>query len=115
MNIKYGLLVLLIALSLISTKSYSYNIAQNICEYIAADDKKRLRKLLKSNHLKLRKLYSDISCNNKNMLIFAASKKAKSVGELLVKKLPKKILQENASGVETEFPELGGLLAERVN
>lgn len=115
MTIKYGLFVLFITLSLVSTKSYSFNIAQNICEYIAADDKKRLRKLLKANHLKLRKLYSDISCNKKNMLLFAANKKAKSVGELLVKKLPKKILKENAPGVEAEFPELGGLLAERVN
>jgi len=93
---------------------YAYNIAKNICDYIAADDKKRLRKLLKANRLKLRKLYKDMSCNNQNILVFSASRNAQEVSSLLVKKLPKKILKENIAQVESISPEIANSIKERV-
>ena len=110
----YSLICVIISLGLFTPYTHAFNIAQNICEYIAADDKKRLRKLLKTNHLKLRKLHSEISCNGKNMLEFSADRKALEVGELLIKKLPKKVLEENLAAVEASSPEIANILKERI-
>ena len=35
-------------------KAQASDIAQSVCEYVAADDKKRMRSFLKSNKLKIR-------------------------------------------------------------
>ena len=86
--------------------SQSANLAQNICEYIAVDDKGRLRKLLKSNRLKLRKVFKDTYCNNDNLLIFAARNKANEIGQLLIKKLPKDVVANDLDNLATLSPEL---------
>lgn len=51
---------IVIIICLYIPKSYAFNVAQNIFEYVAVDDKGRLRKLLKSNRLKLRKVFNDV-------------------------------------------------------
>ena len=55
-------------------KAQAADIAQSVCEYVAADDKKRMRSFLKSNKLKIRNIFSGIQCNGKNLLEFAATK-----------------------------------------
>ena len=52
-------------------KVQAANIAQSVCEYVAADDKKRMRSFLKTNKLKIRNIFSGIQCNGQNLLEFA--------------------------------------------
>lgn len=95
--------------------SYGFNIAQNICEYVAVDEKNRLRKLLKSNRLKLRDVFGDVLCNGDNILIFAAKNNANEVGELLIKKLPKDTIAGELENLATLSPTLAELGQARVN
>lgn len=115
MKLVFYTISLILICNVFSPNAHAFNIAQNICEYIAADDKKRLRKLLKANHLKLRKLYGDVTCNKLNILSFTASKQSSKIGELMVKKLPKAILKENLPQVEESFPELATSIKNRIN
>ncbi|WP_448550343.1 DUF3718 domain-containing protein [Thalassotalea fusca] len=94
-------------------ESKAFNLSQTICEYIAADDKKRLRKLQKTNKFKLRNVFKDIRCNDDNILIFAAKQNANDVGELLIKKLPKSILIENMGELESHSAILAEIAKKR--
>lgn len=94
--------------------SHGADIAQNICEYTAVDEKGRLRKVLKANRLKLRKVFKDISCNGDNLLIFAAKKNAMEIGELLIKKLPKSIVEAEIASLTALSPALADLAKERI-
>jgi len=87
-----------------SPKTYSANLSLTICEYIAVNDKRRLRSFLKSNKLKIRKIFKGIRCNGMNLLIFAGKAKAVETGEMIIGKLSKKIIKKN-------IDELGGLSA----
>ena len=100
MHFKLTILLLATFLLVVPTESEAYNLSQSICEFIAADDKKRLRKLQKTNKFKFRKIFKSVRCNNDNILIFAARRNANDVGELLIKKLPKKIIAENMGELE---------------
>ena len=96
--------LLLINVSLFVPQSYAVNLAQNICEYIAVDDKGRLRK-----RLKLRTVFKDVSCDNNNILVFAAKNNAIEIGELLIKKLPRSVVEkeiENLSGLSAPLTEV---------
>lgn len=99
-------LILLASMFSYSPASVSANISLSICEYVAADDKKRLRSFLKSNHLKIRKIFKDLRCNHQNLLIFAAASGSLSTGELIIRKLSKKIVSANLSELEKLSPEL---------
>lgn len=66
------------------------NFSLRICEYVQANDKNRLRSFLKQNKIKIRKVYSDLSCNGDNLLIFAAKSNALEVGEFIIGKMPAK-------------------------
>lgn len=95
-------------------KSYSFNVAKNICEYVAVDDKSRLRKLLKASRLKLRNVYKDVSCDKDNILIFAAKKKANEVGQLLIKKLPKAVLESELNALSSLSPQMADMAKARI-
>lgn len=82
-----------------SPQAYTYSDLDSICLYIAEDDKKRLRKSLKTNHVKIRKLYQDMRCNDRTLLQFAIERKANSVGLFMVKKIP--VSQLKKTGVLT--------------
>ncbi len=69
------------------------NISLRICEYVQANDKGRLRTFLKQNKLKIRKVYSGLSCNNDTLLVFAAKANALEVGEFIIGKLPSKVVK----------------------
>jgi len=60
----------------------------SICNFVAADDKNRLRKKLKSSKVKLRNIYDGVTCNGLSLLQFSMSKKANNVGKYIVKRLP---------------------------
>jgi hypothetical protein len=62
--------------------------AASMCDYIKADDKNRLRKLLSDNRLRLRNIYDGIVCNGQNMVRFAVAHNANNVGEFIIKQLP---------------------------
>jgi hypothetical protein len=95
--------------------SQSANLSKNICEYIAVDERGRLRKLLKSNRLKLRKVFKDVSCDNDNILIFAAKKNAIEIGQLLIKKLPKAVLESELENLATLSSQLADIAKARIN
>ncbi len=59
-----------------------------ICENVAADNKSRFRKKLKESGLKLRNVYSGISCGGVNLVRFAMSNNAEKVGSYIVKRMP---------------------------
>jgi hypothetical protein len=108
-----SIIVLLLIAQLYSPKSSAYNMARNICEYVAADDKRRLRSLLKTQRIKLRAIFGDVTCNGKNILFFAAINNSDDVGELIIKKLPKKVLRSLADELTITSPVLGALANER--
>lgn len=80
------------------------NVAQTLCEYVSADDKKRLRSYLKTNKLKIRQIFDGVQCNGQNLLSFASSKNAVKTGTLMINKLPKaKVSKVLASISSTEL------------
>ena len=87
--------VLTITLVTKSPEANAANIAQSMCEYIAADDKRRMRSFLKTNKLKIRTIFSGIQCNGKNLLEFASAKGSVQTGTLMISKLPKKTVSAN--------------------
>jgi hypothetical protein len=93
--------VLTITLIANAPKANAANIAQSICEYVAADDKKRMRSFLKTNKLKIRSIFSGIQCNGKNLLAFASAKGSVKTGSLMISKLPKKTVSANLTVLQS--------------
>jgi len=88
--------------SVVSTpQAQAANVAQSICEYVAADDKKRMRSFLKTNKLKIRRIFGDIRCNGKNLLEFASTSGSVKTGALMISKLPKKVVSANLAALKT--------------
>lgn len=71
-------------------------LAISICEYIAADDKNRLRDKLKSSRVKIRNIYDAVLCNGNNLLRHAIASNATDAGEFVVKNLSKSSLEDGA-------------------
>ncbi len=67
-------------------------LAASLCDYVAADDKKRLRKKLKEARIKIRNVFDGVSCGGNNLLRHAIANNANGAGEFIVKKLPKSVL-----------------------
>lgn len=93
--ISVSIIVVIAATLLVSPKSSAYGDLDSICLYIAEDDKKRLRKTLKTAHVKIRKLFKDMSCNKLSLLQFAIKRQSKSVGLFIVKKIPVSALKKS--------------------
>lgn len=96
-------------------KVYAADIAQSICEYVAADDKKRMRSFLKSNKLKIRSIFDGIQCNGKNLLEFAATSGSVETGTLMISKLPKDVVSDNLALIQTGSQPLIDAANERVS
>lgn len=110
-----ALLFILITSTLSYSPSvFSTNISLSICEYVAVNDKRRLRSFLKSNKLKIRKLFKDLKCNGKNILIFAASKNSIKTGEMIIGKLSKKVITANLDELSTYSEELKAAAKKRI-
>jgi len=88
--------------SIVTTpQAQATNVAQSMCEYVAADDKKRMRSFLKTNKLKIRSVFKGIQCNGKNLLVFAADNGSVKTGSLMISKLPKRIVSANLALLQT--------------
>ncbi|WP_199609681.1 DUF3718 domain-containing protein [Flocculibacter collagenilyticus] len=82
-------LILLSPFAVVPTTASASDLAVSVCEYVSADDKKRLRKFLKSNNLKIRNIFDGVKCNGSDLLSFASAQNAVNTGTLIIKKLPK--------------------------
>jgi hypothetical protein len=60
----------------------------SICDYVATDQKSRLRKKLKESRVKLRNIYNGIACNGKSLIRFAVEKNSVDIGVFIIKKIP---------------------------
>lgn len=76
-------------------------LAETICSYIEVDNKSRLRKVLKSNNIRIRNVFDSIKCDGQSMLHFAISAEANAVGGFIVSKLPVAALSTPASDGKT--------------
>ncbi|MDT3293966.1 DUF3718 domain-containing protein [Shewanella sp. SP2S2-6] len=59
----------------------------SICDYVKANDKNRLRKKLKESRVKLRQIYTGISCDGASLLRTAYGASANDAGEFVAKRL----------------------------
>ena len=84
--------------SMVYTAPASANdrLAISICEYIAANDKNRLRKTLSSARIKLRDIADSVKCNGNNLVRHAVASQAVDTGEYIIKSLPKSSLEDGA-------------------
>ncbi|MFD1620411.1 DUF3718 domain-containing protein [Thalassotalea marina] len=96
-------------------KAQANNVAQSLCEYVAADDKKRMRTFLKTNKIKIRSVFNGIECNGKNLLVFASERGSVETGSLIVSKLPKKIVSDNLADIQNGAQPLIDAANERVS
>ncbi|ABI72920.1 DUF3718 domain-containing protein [Shewanella frigidimarina] len=80
----------LIAASFVSAPAIADTdqLVANICDYVKSDDKSRLRKKMKESRVKLRNVYSGISCDGSSLLRTAYNSNANDVGEFIAKRLP---------------------------
>lgn len=91
------------------------NISLRICEYVAANDKNRLRSYLKQKRIKVRKVFKDLECNGKNLLIFAASNKALEVGEFIIGKISAKEVAKHIEKIGKYSKHLEEEAKDRIN
>jgi hypothetical protein len=105
----------LIAIVFISytSKAQATNIAQSLCEYVQVDNKSKLRSFLKSNKLKIRNVFSGVSCNGKNLLAFASENNAVKTGSLMIGKLPKATVKTHLASIS--LAELAAIAEKRVS
>jgi len=73
----------------------SSDLTKEICNYIATNDKNRLRKKLRTSKIKLRNVYDGLTCNGLSLLQFSMKKDAVSLGLYIVKRLPSSHLKNS--------------------
>lgn len=111
---KLLILPILIAATIIpTTQVKADDLGLRVCEYVQANDKSRLRTLLKQNKIKLRKIYSNFQCNNDSLLVFAAKSDALKVGEFIIGKLPSKAVKDEISELDKYSAHLATAARER--
>jgi len=93
--------ILTLSYTVLAPLTHAANVAQSICEYVAADDKKRMRSFLKTNKLKIRRIFDGIQCNGQNILIFASVNGSVATGSLIIRKLPKKVVSANLDALQS--------------
>ena len=101
-------------LSLTFTPSVqAVDVAQSLCDYVNVDNKSKLRSFLKTNKLKIRKVFSSVKCNGQNLLAFAASNNATKTGSMIIGKLSKKMVAQYLPSIAAS--ELAVIAEKRVN
>jgi hypothetical protein len=98
--------VLILTSAVTTPKAQAADIATSLCEYVATDDKKRMRSFLKTNKLKIRRVFNGIQCNGKNLLEFASTSGSVKTGSLMISKLPKKVVLANLAFLQTGYENL---------
>jgi len=89
------------------------NVAQSLCDYVNVDNKSKLRSFLKTNKLKIRKVFSSVKCNGQNLLEFAASHNSTKTGSMIIGKLSKKVVAEYLPTIATS--DLAVIAEKRIN
>lgn len=89
------------------------HLASNLCGYVAANNKSRVRRTLKSNGVRLRNVYTDVKCNGLSLIRFALSSNADDAGAFLGKRLSASILGKSEEDGQTvlEWAEANGYAA----
>ncbi|MCK8043867.1 MULTISPECIES: DUF3718 domain-containing protein [Shewanella] len=89
LSVSLATLMVASSISISSTATANQDqLAANICNYVQADDKNRLRKKLKESRVKLRNIYSGVSCNGDSLLRTALKSGSNKVGTFVAKRLP---------------------------
>ncbi|MCC5855726.1 MAG: DUF3718 domain-containing protein [Idiomarina sp.] len=76
----------------VSGSAQGMELAQNLCTYVAGDDRLRMRQQLRQDRRQLRQLYEGILCNGMTMLQFAMDSGSDDIGEFIVSQLPGSII-----------------------
>ncbi|WP_333607921.1 DUF3718 domain-containing protein [Arsukibacterium sp.] len=63
-------------------------LAASICDYVAANDRNRLRKVLSDYRLRLRNVYDGVVCNGESLIRHAFRSNAPDVGDFIARQLP---------------------------
>lgn len=98
-------LTTIVSIAILSTGLYSVpaqsdEVVTAMCNYIIADHKDRFRDKLRSNKIKLKRVYEDIGCNGQSLLRFSMIANANDVGGFIVKRLSSSMLKKTeADGV----------------
>jgi 3-deoxy-D-manno-octulosonic-acid transferase len=96
-------------------QAQSDQIALKLCQYISVDNKNRMRSFLKSNKLKIRRIFSSVQCNGQNLLEFAAVNNAVKTGALIINKLPKSVVSKNMAVLQQGDESLANAATSRVS
>ncbi|WKE66135.1 DUF3718 domain-containing protein [Gallaecimonas kandeliae] len=99
--LKMGAVALLLAFTYHPTpaSANAEQLVASICDYVAANDKNRLRSKLSDSGIRLRNIYDGIKCNGMSLLRFALTSGADDTGEFIAKQL---------SGSSLNAPEADG-------
>ncbi|RCU51581.1 DUF3718 domain-containing protein [Corallincola holothuriorum] len=89
-------ILLAITCLLLSSKAIALDIkaAESLCHAIAKDDTVKVKKTLRKQRVKLKRIYQDVMCNGRSLLKFALERSANEVGQYLVEQLPDKMLND---------------------
>ncbi|WP_286232798.1 DUF3718 domain-containing protein [Thalassotalea sediminis] len=109
-----SLIAITTSLAPISEAYAEEDVARRICEYVAANDKNRLRTYLRTKKIRIRSVFDDIKCNGDNILIFAAKSNALEAGEFIIGKVPAKKVSANIDALIAHSAHLAEEAKERV-
>lgn len=68
--------------------SADQQLAASMCDFVAADDRNRFRKVLSDYRLRLRNIYDGVVCNGESLIRHAFRNDANDVGEFIIRQLP---------------------------
>ena len=68
--------------------SADQQLAASMCDFVAADDRNRFRKVLSDYRLRLRNIYDGVVCNGESLIRHAFRSDANDVGEFIIRQLP---------------------------
>lgn len=97
---KFKTLAFTVSVSLVSMFSTTSvqaddQLAQSLCNFVAANDKNGVRGKLKETRVKLRNIYDAVVCNGNNLVRHAMASNADDAGAYIVSQLPKSKLAED--------------------
>ena len=87
---------LTLALSFSTPVKADEQLAQSLCNYIAADNKNQLRKTLSDSRIRLRNIYDGVYCNGENLVRHAIKSQAADAAHFIVSQLPASQFQDGA-------------------
>ncbi|GLX86751.1 hypothetical protein tloyanaT_30040 [Thalassotalea loyana] len=96
-------------------KASASDVSVRVCEYVQANDKKRLRSYLKDQKIKVKVIFESVGCDGDNILVFAAKSQSLEVGEFLIGKTPKKHVKASLDAIKAASAHLGEAANKRVN